>query len=621
MRFNVLGTAFLLAVALVTLLATAGFADERPNILWLSTEDIGPHVGCYGDEVANTPNLDAFAKRGLVFKYAWSNYPVCAPARTTIITGMYACANGAGNMRSEVKIPDGVKMFPEYLREAGYFCTNNSKTDYNYEYEQHQPWDISSNKAHYRKRKKGQPFFAVFNYTGTHESKIRKRPHTAVVDPASVKLPKYWPDTPEFRQDFAQYYDNINVMDGWIKKQLDALEKSGESDNTIVVFFGDHGSGMPRHKRYAGDSGMLVPFVVHVPEKLKEQASKEYVAGGKSDRPVGFVDLAPTMLSIAGIEPPEYMQGHAFLGKFQTDAPKYLYGFRQRMDERIDISRSLRDQRFIYVRNYMPHLPAGQALEYQLQTPSCRVWKDMFEAGKLNEVQSKFWQPHQAEELYDLAADPDETVNLVGDPKFEKELERFRTEHRESMMRFGDVGLVPEQISFEFGQAKRSRREMLDDSKQFPMQEIFSVANLAANRNLQGLEKLHKAMEHESASVRYWGAIGIQVDGKKAVNGSKPQLKKLLSDNSPAVAIVAAELLVQFGDENEQASGLSVLKELANLDNSNLYGSIQALNAIDRLAKQKTSPIFPEIENIPLKIKQIKRGENYVGSLLRAIAR
>ena len=619
MRSSLLIAVFLFTVtAFGPFFADASLADDRPNILWLSTEDIGPQVGCYGDPVAKTPNLDAFAKRGLVFEYAWSNYPVCAPARTTIITGMYACANSAGNMRSEVVLPKGVAMFPQLLRDSGYYCVNKSKTDYNYKVDHSQPWDVSSKKAHYRKREKGQPFFAVFNYTGTHESKIRKRPHVAITDPAKVKLAKYWPDTPEFRQDFAQYYDNINVMDGWVKKQLDDLEKSGEADNTIVVFFGDHGSGMPRHKRFAGDSGMLVPFVVYVPEKLKELAGKEYSAGGRSKRPVGFIDLAPTMLSLAGIEPPKYMQGHAFMGKFQSEPPKYLYGFRDRMDERIDISRSLRDEKFIYVRNYMPHLPAGQALEYQLETPSTRVWKEMFEGGKLNEVQSHFWKPHPAEELYDLESDPEETINLASDPNFKKELDRFRAEHRDSMFRFGDLGLIPEAIAFEFGQAKRSRREMLDDPEQFPMKEIFEVANLAADTD-DGLGWLQKASLHSSATIRYWAAIGIQVGGEEAVSKSKTQINNMLTDSSPAVAIIAGEMLAQFGNEGERKLALETLLKYADLRNANYYGAIQALNAINRL-DQVASPILVEIKKIPVKSEAIKRGDAYIKSLLKAIS-
>lgn len=592
--------------------------DDRPNILWLSTEDIGPHLGCYGDPDAVTPTIDAFAKNSLQFKYAWSNYPVCAPARTTIIAGMYAAANAAGNMRSETYLPDGVEMFPHYLREAGYYCTNKSKEDYNYFKSKAKPWDDSSNKAHYRNRKDGQPFFAVMNYTGTHESKIRKRPHKQVIDPATVHLTKYWPDTPEVRQDWAQYHDNITVMDGWVKKELSALEKAGLADNTIVVFFGDHGSGMPRHKRFAGDSGMRVPFIVHVPEKLKKLAGKEYSPGNESDRPVGFIDLAPTMLSIAGIKPPAYMQGHAFMGEFEDEAPQYLYGFRDRMDERPDLSRSIRDKKFIYVRNYMPHVPAGQYVEYQHVTPTTAIWKKMFVEGKLNEAQQHFWNPHPAEELYDLEKDPEETVNLAGTAEHAETLERFRKEHRASYDRFGDLGLVPESIAFEFSKGKKSRRLMAKDETNFPLGKIFEVANFAANKSNEGSDQLKSASKHSSPTIRYWAALGMLVDGKSGYENSASELNALAEDSDPAVSIVASEALSKFGTQKERDKGLGNLLRYSNLENSNAIAAVHALNAIDRLDDKAVS-VHKELDDLPLKAPKTKRGGNYISPIIKAI--
>ena len=302
-----------------------------PTFFGCPAEDIGPQLACYGDTTATTPNLDALAKRSLVFDVAWSNYPVCAPARTTIITGMYAASNGAGNMRSSYALAADIKMFPQLMRRADYFCTNNAKEDYNHP-KPGQVWDISSRKAHWRDREAGQPFFAVFNHAGTHESRIRKRPHEAIIDPAAVKLPKYWPDTPEVRQDWAQYYDNLQRLDLWVGKKLQEVEDAGLADDTIVVFFGDHGSGMPRHKRFAGDSGQRVPLIVYVPEKYKDLAPARYGPGTRSSEMVGFVDFAPTLLSLAGVAAPKYMQGRAFMGSNKKAAPQYLFGFRGRME-------------------------------------------------------------------------------------------------------------------------------------------------------------------------------------------------------------------------------------------------------------------------------------------------
>ncbi|MGH9631454.1 MAG: sulfatase family protein, partial [Bryobacteraceae bacterium] len=315
----------------------ASAADKpRPNILWITSEDNGPHLGAYGDTYATTPNLDKLAARGRIYLNAWSNAPVCAPARTTIISGLYPTCTGSEHMRSMTRLPEGMKMYPCYLREAGYYATNNSKEDYNLEHTG-KVWDESSNKAHWRNRKPGQPFFAVFNFTVTHESQVRKRPHKAVHDPAKAPVPAYHPDVPEVRRDWAQYYDNLTTMDGQAGEVLRQLEQDGLAEDTIVFYYGDHGPGMPRCKRWPYNSGLHVPLIVYLPKKFRRLAPKEYKPGGKSERLVSFVDLAPAVLSTAGIKPPSHMQGHAFLGEFQAPEQPHVFGFRGRMDERYDM--------------------------------------------------------------------------------------------------------------------------------------------------------------------------------------------------------------------------------------------------------------------------------------------
>ncbi|HRX79964.1 MAG TPA: sulfatase, partial [Pirellulaceae bacterium] len=234
----------------------------RPNVLWITSEDNGPHLGCYGDDYATTPNLDALAARGMIYRTCWSNAPVCAPARTTIISGMYPTSLGAEHMRSMTQLPDAFKMYPVYLREAGYYCTNNSKEDYNVK-PTGEVWDDSSGKAHWKKRADGQPFFAIFNHTISHESKLRTRPHKAVHDAAKVRVPAYHPDTPEVRQDWAQYYDRITEMDALAGENLQEIAAAGLADDTIVFYYGDHGSGMPRSKRWPYNSGLQVPLIVY----------------------------------------------------------------------------------------------------------------------------------------------------------------------------------------------------------------------------------------------------------------------------------------------------------------------------------------------------------------------
>ncbi|MFT5130058.1 MAG: arylsulfatase A-like enzyme, partial [Rhodothermales bacterium] len=388
---------------LLFLFTLSAFAAPHPNILWLTSEDNGPHLGCYGDTYATTPNLDALAAKSLRYLNAWSNAPVCAPARTTIISGMYPPATGSEHMRSNTALPPGFKMYPQFLREAGYYCTNTSKEDYNLA-KPGQVWDESGRKAHWKKRKPDQPFFAIFNYTISHESKLRTRPHTQVHDPAKVRVPAYHPDIPEVRQDWAQYHDRMTEMDSQAGRALRELEAAGLADNTIIFYYGDHGSGMPRSKRWPYNSGLHVPLIVHVPEAWRALAPQDYSVGGSTDRLVGFVDLAPTLLSICGIKPPDYFHGHAFMGKDAAPAQPFAYGFRGRMDERNDLVRVARDQRYIYIRNYNPHKIYGQYIDYMFQTPTTRRWRELYDAGALKPPQTFFWETKPAEELYDLQA-------------------------------------------------------------------------------------------------------------------------------------------------------------------------------------------------------------------------
>ncbi|MFP6903014.1 MAG: sulfatase, partial [Verrucomicrobiia bacterium] len=284
-------------------LAVQAFAEQKlPNILWITSEDNGPHLGCYGDEYAKTPQLDALAGRGMIYLNAWSTAPVCAAARTTLISGLYPPSTGAEHMRSSTRLPEGFLMYPQYLRAAGYYCTNSSKEDFNL-VKAGQVWDAGGRKAHWKNRPRGQPFFAIFNHTISHESQIRNAiPKVNVIhDPKKVRVPAYHPDTPEVRKDWAQYYDRITMMDARAGQNLKELAEAGLAEDTIVFYYGDHGSGMPRSKRWPYNSGLRVPLILFVPEKWKHLAPSDYKAGGRSDRLVGFIDFAPTLLSLAGV--------------------------------------------------------------------------------------------------------------------------------------------------------------------------------------------------------------------------------------------------------------------------------------------------------------------------------
>ncbi len=605
---------------------------ELPNILWLSSEDNGPHLGAYGDEFADTPKLDALAASGMIYRVAWSNAPVCGPARSTIITGMYPPSLGSHHMRSRVRLPDGVRPFPAYLRDAGYYTANNAKTDYNLAPMPEvvdQAWDESSGRAHWRNRPAGAPFFAVFNFNVSHESQIRARPHEPVHDPASVRLPAYHPDTPETRGDWAQYYDKMTEMDGRAGARLAELEADGLADSTIVVYFGDHGIGLPRGKRITKDSGLRVPMIVYVPERFRRLAPAEWVPGAANDRLVAFVDLAPTMLSVAGIEPPDYMQGSAFLGPFTAAAPEYLHGFRGRMDERDDLVRAVRDQRFVYVRNYLPHLADGQHVAYMFQTPTTQAWKRLYDAGELPPEQAAFWEPRSAEELYDLRADPDEVVNLAGSPQHRDILQRMRLAQRRHAIATVDLGFLPEAemyrragltaVGADAAPAAGTLYELARDVSRYNLVRILQVAEQASDTEFYAAGDLRPALRDPDSAVRYWAAVGMLIRGAPAVRLTHDELFVMLADESPNVRIAAAQALGRYGDDNDLQEALDVLMMSANLDRRPLFEVVAALNAIDYL-EERAAGARQRLESLPRQhAKAPAPFANYVPRLLEKI--
>jgi arylsulfatase A-like enzyme len=602
------------ALLLSTIFTAAAYADERPNILWLTSEDHGPHLGCYGDAYATTPNIDALAARGMLYRHCWSNAPVCAPARTTLISGMYPPSTGSEHMRSLLPYPAGKKMYPQFLREAGYYCTNNSKTDFNLA-EPGKVWDESSARAHWRNRAAGQPFFAIFNSTKSHESQVRRRPHNPVHDPAKAPVPAYHPDTPEVRRDWAQYYDVVSEADADAGRILQQLDEDGLAESTIVFFYADHGSGLPRGKRWPYNSGLQVPLVVHFPEKFKHLAPAEYKPGAQSKRLVSFVDFAPTLLSLAGIQPPEWMQGHAFLGEFQQEPQPFLYGFRGRMDERFDLVRSVTDGRYVYIRNYMPHKIYGQHVSYMFQTPTTQVWKRLHDDGKLTPEQDIFWNRKPPEELYDLTADPDEVHNLAGSAEHREVLARLREAHQDHARRIRDVGFLPEGEIHSRSKGA-SPYDMAREEGNYPFDRIFQTAEIASLLRAEDTPRLVEALQDSDSAVRYWGAMGILMRGEAGVAAAREELLAALKDDAPYVRIVAAEALATYGRDADLRQSLDVLTELGSIETNGVFASMAALNSLDSLGK-KAAPGADLIRGFPAQGKvPHARYDSYVPRLL-----
>jgi len=426
-------------------------STSGPNVLWVSFEDTNPFYGCYGDPVARTPNLDRLASDGCRWPNAFSTAGVCAPARSAIITGMYPTSIGTHHMRTththplapelptpySACVPHYVKCFPEYLRAAGYYCTNNVKTDYQFD-PPRTAWDDLSTSAHWRNRPDpDQPFFAVWNLNKTHESGMwpEKCPEPTF-DPDAIPLPPYFPDTPKVRLAMARMYTHIEHNDGILGRLLDELEEDGLADKTIVFHWSDHGP-LPRGKRWPYDSGIHVPMIVRWPGGIEP--------GTVSDRLVSTVDLGPTVLSLAGVEVPWHMQGQAFLGPAEAPPRDYVFATRDRYDESYDMVRAVRDKRFKYIRHYRPDLPYLLWIPYRNHHPILQEMWRLHAAGELAGPQVLMFQhPRPVEELYDTQADPWETRNLAGEEAYAPELERLSDALDDWRDEVGDLGEVPE---------------------------------------------------------------------------------------------------------------------------------------------------------------------------------
>ncbi len=594
-------------------------ATSRPNILWITSEDNGPQLGCYGDSYATTPNIDRLAAKGMMYTNCWSNAPVCAPARTTIVSGMYPTSLSAQHMRSQVDLPSSVKLFPQVFRELGYYCSNNSKEDYNLNTGT-DLWNDSSNKAHWRKRKAGQPFFSVFNFTTSHESQIRKRPHVASHDPSKVIVPPYHPDTPEVRQDWAQYYDKISEMDQQVGQVLEQLKQDGLEESTIVFYYGDHGSGMPRSKRWLYQSGLRVPMIVLVPARYQDTVGKEYKANSKNDRLVSFVDLVPTVLSLAGERPSENLQGHAFLGNYTAESPKYIYGFRDRMDERIDMSRAVRDERYIYIRNFHPERPQGAYLDYMFQTPTTRVWKQMFDEGKLNAAQSVFWKSKAPEELYDLQEDPYQINNLASEAGQKATLERMRGAVKSWMIDICDLGLLPEGEVLERA-GRDAPYTFGHDAKLFPVSAVYDAADMATRVTEDDLKKLLANRVASDSAARYWTACGMLYRAQEGLQRDEivKAARGMATDPSAYVRCVSNEIAARFGSESDRAVAIQALFKLANAKETNAFASMSALNSL--LACELTAAeVGDKGKTLPQKVTGLKdRYDSYLPRLIERL--
>jgi len=447
-QWPVLG--LLIAGVIAARAAVAVEPVRPPNIVWLTAEDMSPWIRAYGDATVPTPHLDRLASEGVVYDNAFATSPVCAPARSTLITGMFCTRIGTMHMRNnrasadilayEGLPPAFVRCFPEWLRAAGYYCTNNDKKDYQFR-EPVTVWDESGNRAHWRGRAEGQPFFAVFNFMGTHESQAfpdaKRSPQKVAAE--AVPLPPFYPDTPHVRDAVARTYDNIAALDAWVGERIGELEAAGLLDDTVVMFFSDHGVGLPRGKRSCFDTGLRVPLIVRQPDGVG--------AGTRNARVVSFVDFGPSVLSLAGIEPDSRLDGTPFLGRFACERDDYRRGYAyanaDRFDEVYDRARTVSDGRFRYTRNLGPELPYLIRNAYRERLP---MTSDLYQLEHAGAQRPEQWQlaagRRPVEEFYDSQTDPWEVENLIASHEHRERIARLR-EHLDAWLAAtGDLGFV-----------------------------------------------------------------------------------------------------------------------------------------------------------------------------------
>ena len=565
---------------------------ERPNILWLTCEDISPFLGAYGDPLAHTPHLDRFAEQGILYTQAYANAPVCAVARSTLLTGMHSPAIGTHQMRSRPDLPPQIPAYSKLFREAGYYCTNNVKTDYNSSYLGDPTlWDESSNRAHYRQRAEGQPFFAVFNDTQSHESRLDRLPEDfrTRVDPQQVQLPPIHPDLPEMREAWARLYELIERVDTWFGRKLVELEEEGEADNTIVFFYADHGGMLAGTKRYLNMPGTQVPLIVRFPERWQHLAP--HPPGSVEDRVVSFVDFPKTVLSLAGIEPPPRMQGRIFLGPDIEPPLPMTPLYRDRMAERYDFCRGLVDGRHFFVRNFMPHRPPGRDSTYGYRVQAnWRAWREHYEAGKCDEVQSRFFQPKPTIEMYDVHEDFWNVHNLAEQPEFQTRREEFEQALDRWMIETRDIGLIPEPLYYDLVGPDHEFATLYEyaQSDAFPVERVLEAAKSASEGDPEWTAEYLALLEDDHPAVRHWGAYALFLVRQECPQVREALEERIEHDAFAANRIMAAQALAWSGDPDTAFD--TIYREADLTDHA--YVFLLALNAFqyshtdDRLTRE-----------------------------------
>ena len=537
---------------------------SRPNILWLVVEDTSPYLfPAYGNDLINTPNLDSLARHGVVFTNAFAPGPQCSPARASLISGSDATTYGTDIHREGRPVPDHY-FFPTYLRDTGYYTTNIGKTDYNIpkarEAELLQPvWNRNGAGATYNDPERGdRPFFSQFNNMTTHMSRMT----TITLDvrePVSVRvnsedLPPYVPNLPESRADYALHLEGVQNADRWVGLFLNDLRKRQLLENTIIFFFSDHGGSLPRGKAFPFDTGHRAALIAYVPERWQHLWDER--PGTRSDRLVSFVDFGPTALSLAGVQPPEHMQGKAFMGEYRQAPREYAYTFRANTGPHFDPSRSVYDGRFHYIRNYTPYKIHALRQSFQFGMPAQLAWDKQFHAGKAAAQHQQYYQPKPHEMLFDLQADPWEMKNLANDSAYQNKLAELSQRVVEHAQETQDLGFIPRGVRRSFVASDGNLYDYVRNSD-YPLDELQQLAAMASDPERLSGDALVPYLTDERPSFRFWAASGFAYLYFLGQSYPVPSaLQALIKDQHAAVAATAAEALVYASEEEAGTEAL-----------------------------------------------------------------
>lgn len=567
--------------------ASISVESERPNILWINSEDNGTYIGSYGDKVAQTPNLDKLAEQGVRYTNCFSNAPVCAVMRSSLILGMPAISTGTHHMRSKFRVPDSLIPYPTLLKEAGYYLTNYGRTDYNNASFDREIWDEFGREAHYRNRPAGKPFFHVYNILVTHEGQLfaRRYPEKypeAKTSAEGIVIPPYQVNTPENIRDWQRLYDRIADMDNQVGEFLADLEESGEAANTIVVYCPDHGGITLRSKRYLFDSGTRVPLIIYVPEKWKHLAPGK--PGSVIKRLVQYIDMPRTFLSLASAEVPDRMTGRIFMGPSTEAAPENVLLFSDRFVASPDMSRGITDGRWKYIRNFEPDRPRFQMLCYPLYQPGQLSQFREYQAGRTTPVQSEFFLPQPSEELYDTQADPYEIKNLVGLPAYDDKLRLMRQQLDTKLLAARDAGFIPEPMLAVIDQDSSTTIYDFCQSSAYQLDEIMVLASKAAQKDPGMISELVQNLKHNDPIIRYWSILGLRVLGKEA----KPALKDIETALEDSEASVRINAMITLGNTGQLNKAVALLIKEAKAATTDAHANwaldgIKYLNALETI--------------------------------------